>query len=50
MTNSRYIKITFTATEGDIGGIYRYKLHLDGQYIFSCKSPVVYDKVKERNP
>jgi Ca2+-binding RTX toxin-like protein len=46
-TNSRYIKITFEATEGDIGGISNIACILDGKYTDSCKSPVVYDELSE---
>jgi hypothetical protein len=46
-TNSRYIKITFEATEGDIGAISSITCILDGQYLFSSKSPVVYDKLSK---
>ena len=46
-TNSRYIKITFEATEGDIGAISSITCTLDGQYFPSCTSPVVYDKLSK---
>jgi hypothetical protein len=46
-TNSRYIKITFEATEGDIGGISNIACILDGKYTDSCKSPVVYDELSQ---
>jgi RTX calcium-binding nonapeptide repeat (4 copies) len=45
-TNSRYIKITFEATEGEIGEIVSLECSLDGQAHTSCTSPVVYDKLK----
>jgi Ca2+-binding RTX toxin-like protein len=44
-TNSRYIKITFEATEGDVGRIVSIQCSLDGQAFTSCTSPVVYDKL-----
>jgi hemolysin type calcium-binding protein len=46
-TNSRYIKITFEATEGDVGGIVSIQCSLDGQAFTSCTSPVVYDKLRK---
>jgi hypothetical protein len=45
-TNSRYIKITFEATDGDVGEITKIKCSLDGQPFTSCESPAVYDKLK----
>jgi hypothetical protein len=47
-TNSRYIKITFEATEGDIGEINNIACILDEQaYTTPCTSPVVYDKLSK---
>jgi hypothetical protein len=46
-TNSRYIKITFEAIEGDVGEIVSIECSLNGQAFTSCTSPVVYDKLKK---
>jgi hypothetical protein len=46
-TNSRYIKITFEAREGDVGTIDKIECSLDGQAFTSCTSPVVYDKLRK---
>jgi Ca2+-binding RTX toxin-like protein len=45
-TNSRYIKITFEATAGEVGEIDTIECSLDGQAFTSCTSPVVYDKLR----
>jgi Ca2+-binding RTX toxin-like protein len=46
-TNSRYIKITFEAAEGEIGEVRSIQCSLDGQEFTSCTSPVVYDELEE---
>jgi Ca2+-binding RTX toxin-like protein len=46
-TNSRYIKITFEAREGDVGTIDKIECSLDGQTLALCTSPVVYDKLRK---
>jgi hypothetical protein len=42
----RYIEITFEAT--DVVGIDNTECSLDGQAFTTCTSPVVYDRLRER--